>query len=62
LVLRLCEYRGLKTDVDVLLPARFKSAQKVNLLEREGKQLSISANRIRVALRPWEICTLRFEI
>jgi len=48
--------------VDVLLPARFKSAQKVNLLEREGKQLSISANRIRVALRPWEICTLRFEI
>ena len=58
-VLRLHEFRGNGGDAVISVPDSLKSARKVNLLEREGTPLEIRNGRVKLALRPWEIATLR---
>ncbi|HEY3324804.1 MAG TPA: glycosyl hydrolase-related protein [Planctomycetota bacterium] len=62
LIVRLWEYRGKGGEVSVRLPERAARVSKVNLLERQPEPLEIHAGRVRFAMRPWEIATLRIEI
>lgn len=61
LVLRLFEFRGKSGFAEVTVPARARSASKVNLLERGGEPLAVDRGRVRIPVRAWEIATLRFD-
>lgn len=61
LVLRLAEYRGRAGKVVVSLPEGVKTAARVNLLEREGQALNLRGGKVTLALRPWEIATVRID-
>ncbi|HEX9017537.1 MAG TPA: glycosyl hydrolase-related protein, partial [Anaerolineaceae bacterium] len=59
LVLRVVEFRGLGGDATLKLPFTPKSAEKVNLLERQAESLPVLNQGVRLSLRPWEIATLK---
>ncbi len=61
LILRLAEHRGRAGCVRVRLPAWVRRAERVNLLEREGRELAVRGGVAEFAVRAWEIVTLRLE-
>jgi alpha-mannosidase len=61
-VLRLVEFRGQGGEVTLQIPVTFRSVEKTNLLERQAEVLPIQDGMLRLALRPWEITTLRFSL
>lgn len=61
LVLRLAEYRGCAGRLRVRLPAAVRSAERVNLLERDGCPVPVRGGVAELDVRPWEIVTLRLE-
>ena len=60
-VVRLVETCGEGGEVTVSLPGWVQSADQVNLLERQARSLQIEGGQVRLALRPWEIATLRLS-
>ena len=63
LIVRLHEFRGQGGDALLSIPGYVKSAAKVNMLERCGEALAVeSGAKLRMALRPWEIATIRLEL
>jgi alpha-mannosidase len=59
LILRFVEFRGQAGSALLQLPGSFRSAAKVNLLERGGEILPISDGKVLMKVRAWEIATLR---
>jgi alpha-mannosidase len=58
LVLRLVEWHGRPSRVDVSLACDIAAAQQANLLEDPQESLPVEQNRIRLSLRPYQITTL----
>jgi alpha-mannosidase len=61
LILRFVEFRGQAGSAILQLPGSFKSAAKVNLLERGDEILPISDGKVLMKVRAWEIATLRLD-
>jgi len=59
LVLRLVEFRGEGGEVTIVPRPGIKTAEKVNLLERQAEPLRMVNEAIRLHLRPWEIATIK---
>ncbi|MEI7833140.1 MAG: glycoside hydrolase family 38 C-terminal domain-containing protein [bacterium] len=60
LILRLWEFRGRAGEATLTIPAEFHTVSSVNMLEREGTDIPISADgTITISLHMWEIATLR---
>ncbi len=62
LVLRLWEFRGLGGEATIRLPPDIRQAERCNLLEREGIELSIREGSVTLHLHPWEITTVRLVL
>ena len=62
LALRLAEYRGQAGKAVLSLPADVTTAARVNLLERETRPLTTRNGKVTLALRPWEIATVRVQV
>lgn len=62
LVLRLVEFRGQGGEVVLKLPFPVKSAEKVNLLERQGESIPLIDQSVSMTLRPWEIATVKLVL
>jgi len=60
-VLRLVEWHGLQTDVEVTVGCRAVGAQLANLLEDPGTAVAIERDRLHLSVRPYEIVTLLVE-
>ncbi len=57
-VLRLVEWHGEATEVDVTVGCQVRGARRANLLEDPGEPVLSEGNTIRLSLRPHEIATL----
>jgi alpha-mannosidase len=60
-VLRLVEWHGLASEVEVRLACEVEGAWRGNLLEDRGESLSTRGRVVRVEVRPYEIGTLIVE-
>jgi alpha-mannosidase len=60
-VVRLFEAVGDRAAVTLSLPYAVTSAERVNLLEDPGAPLEIAGSAARVALRPFELATIRLR-
>jgi alpha-mannosidase len=63
LVVRVCEVAGGRGTVHITAPARATEAARCDLLERPRTPLPLdAAHATELALRPFELATLRFEL
>jgi alpha-mannosidase len=61
MILRLYEWRGKESDVEITVPDGAQSAEETNLMERRegGDILALTGNKIVLHIRPYEIKTVR---
>ncbi|MGB9717115.1 MAG: glycosyl hydrolase-related protein [Thermoproteota archaeon] len=65
LVLRLFEHTGVKSSCEMMLnlDKTLKKACKTNILEDEVlEEVEVHANRLKLSLNPYEICTLKIVL
>jgi alpha-mannosidase len=62
IILRLIEKAGNSDEVSIKLPAKYSIANLCNLLEDDGEKLTINNGTIKVAMKPWQIVTVRLKI
>jgi len=62
IILRLVEYSGKNTDVQVSLWENIAKAYQTNLLEEEEKALEVKGNTILFAIKPYEIKTIKVTL
>jgi alpha-mannosidase len=60
-VVRLCEVWGSRGRVRLTLTAPFTSVTRTDLLERDIEDLAFDGAAVELALRPFELVTLRFS-
>jgi len=60
-VLRLVEWHGLQTEVEVAVGCRVSGARRANLLEDPGEAVAVERDRVHLSMRPYEIATLLVE-
>jgi len=60
-VMRLQEFAGRQTEVQITLPTRIKAASKVNLTEDVEIEKLSTSTPLRLRLAPFETATVRFE-
>ena len=60
IVVRLCEVWGSRRPARVTLKAPFRSVTRTDLLERDLAELAHDGDSVLVALRPFELVTLKF--
>ncbi len=60
-VLRLVEWHGVPTDVEVRVGCRVAGARRANLLEDPVEPVAVDGEGLHVSVRPYEIATLMVE-
>ncbi len=62
MVMRLVEYRGEPGQVEITVPQGFGGVEQVNLLEETLAVLPVVGHKVSLALRPWEITSLKLSM
>ncbi|MEE4194371.1 MAG: glycosyl hydrolase-related protein, partial [Anaerolineae bacterium] len=62
MVMRLVEYRGEPGQVEITVPQGFGGVEQVNLLEETLAVLPVVGHKVSLALRPWEIASLKLSM
>jgi alpha-mannosidase len=60
-IVRLCEVHGSRRPVMLMWGRPFRAVERVDLLERASAPMDHQGRSVRVALRPFELVTLRFR-